>query len=58
MYCCNCGKEIHDEAEICVHCGHVVDKRPRVLEIQKRKMFCMHCGKEVDEDMRRLGLRR
>lgn len=21
MYCSKCGKEVHDDAEICVHCG-------------------------------------
>ncbi len=25
MYCTNCGKEIHDEAKICIHCGVLVD---------------------------------
>lgn len=26
MYCSNCGKEIHDNAVICIHCGCAVNK--------------------------------
>ncbi|MCM1577438.1 MAG: zinc ribbon domain-containing protein [Ruminococcus sp.] len=26
MYCRNCGKEIHDEAVVCVHCGVATGK--------------------------------
>lgn len=50
MYCCHCGKENHDEAEICVYCGQAVDKRSSVIELKKKKMYCGHCGKAVDED--------
>jgi len=28
MYCGKCGKEIHDEAEICIHCGCRVKSAP------------------------------
>ncbi len=28
MYCKNCGKEIHDEAVMCVHCGATVASIP------------------------------
>ncbi len=31
MYCRNCGKEIHDEAVICVHCGVATGKNSNVL---------------------------
>ncbi len=27
MYCKNCGKEIDDKADICIHCGVKVDKK-------------------------------
>ena len=28
MYCWNCGKEINDNAVICIHCGCSVEKKP------------------------------
>ena len=28
MYCPKCGKEVHDEAEICVHCGCRIKNAP------------------------------
>ncbi len=30
MFCSNCGKEIPDEAVICVHCGAMTDASPAV----------------------------
>ena len=27
-YCTKCGKEVHDEAEICVHCGCRIKNAP------------------------------
>lgn len=27
-YCSKCGKEVHDEAEICVHCGCRIKNEP------------------------------
>lgn len=29
-YCSNCGKEVHDNAEICVHCGCRIKKEPMI----------------------------
>lgn len=28
MFCSKCGKEVHDEAEICVHCGCRIRNEP------------------------------
>lgn len=28
MYCSKCGKEVHDDAEICVHCGCRIKEAP------------------------------
>jgi len=33
-YCSKCGKEVHDEAEICVHCGcRIKDPPPQQTQI-------------------------
>ena len=29
-YCSKCGKEVHDEAEICVHCGCRIKESPMI----------------------------
>lgn len=26
MFCQKCGKEIQDDADVCIHCGHAVNK--------------------------------
>ena len=39
MYCRNCGKEVSDQAVMCVACG----VPPRI-----GKKFCQHCGAESD----------
>lgn len=39
MYCRNCGKEISDAAEFCIHCG----ARPL-----KGRKYCQNCGSEVN----------
>lgn len=28
MYCKNCGKEVNDNAVVCIHCGCALDKTP------------------------------
>jgi TM2 domain-containing membrane protein YozV len=38
MYCRNCGKEVHDEAVMCVECG---------VPPGSGKAFCQHCGGET-----------
>ncbi len=38
MFCRNCGKEINDQAEICIHCG----TRPLI-----KRNFCYKCGAET-----------
>lgn len=41
MYCRNCGKEISNEAVLCVHCG---------VPAGKGDSFCPNCGGEVHPD--------
>lgn len=36
MFCSKCGKEIHDEAVVCVHCGCEVNTNSGVLKNIKR----------------------
>ena len=38
MYCRNCGKEVNEKAEVCIHCG----VRPLA-----EKNFCQECGVET-----------
>ncbi len=45
MFCKNCGKQIDDNAEICIHCGVKVDA---CLGKTYTKKFCAHCGREID----------
>ena len=45
MYCRKCGKEIHDEAVICVHCGC-----DTMGERTAEDKYCKICGKEITED--------
>ena len=40
--CTECGKEISDQAEMCIHCGNPMKK--------KETMFCSKCGKAIDKD--------
>ena len=28
MYCKNCGKEVNDNAVVCIHCGSAIDNKP------------------------------
>ena len=39
MYCTHCGKEINDDAEMCVHCGRSTDRQrtPKSYEIEEPK---------------------
>ena len=47
MYCKNCGKQIDDNAYVCIHCGvRVSDEVPIVK--QEHPRFCTHCGKQID----------
>lgn len=44
MYCANCGKEIDNNADVCIGCGCAV----RTVNLQGRtSRFCTHCGKEI-----------
>ncbi|MBE5756635.1 MAG: zinc ribbon domain-containing protein [Clostridiales bacterium] len=38
MYCSKCGKEIHDDAEICVHCGCRVKPAPFISSADETKL--------------------
>lgn len=37
-YCANCGKEINEEADVCLNCGHKIKKSP-VNNIQKTNIY-------------------
>lgn len=39
MYCKNCGKEVDDQAAICLACGY---------KIGDGNNYCHHCGAKVD----------
>ncbi|MBR4072643.1 MAG: zinc ribbon domain-containing protein [Clostridia bacterium] len=36
MFCRNCGKEIDDNAVICVNCGHAVNNAPAVAAVEDK----------------------
>lgn len=38
-FCSYCGKEIHDEAEICVHCGCRVKNAPSAMGTDNNKII-------------------
>lgn len=40
MYCRNCGSEVDDKAEICVHCG---------VRVTNGDSYCQNCGAETTE---------
>ena len=51
MYCYKCGKEIDDNAEVCVFCGtEMSGVRKSVENNNVGKKFCSKCGGEVRED--------
>ena len=41
IHCPECGKEISDKAEKCIHCGHVMKEQPKII--------CEDCGNEIPE---------
>lgn len=45
-FCTNCGKEIHDEAVVCVHCGTEVKSTPAASGVTKfhKTPKCTCCG--------------
>ena len=51
MFCKNCGKEINDNAAICIHCGVQLQETPVAVEEKKNPFatqYCRNCGKEID----------
>ncbi len=40
MFCQKCGKEIHDEAVICVHCGCPIETKAKMVAEQKKTVKC------------------
>ena len=48
-YCTHCGKQLLDEAVLCVGCGCDVRKVRGVASEQPKK-FCNYCGTEVLQD--------
>ncbi|MGD9901517.1 MAG: zinc-ribbon domain-containing protein [Spirochaetales bacterium] len=53
MYCRNCGKELFDDAYVCLRCGTAVPenfaKVKETVEVPENK-FCPNCGKEIDKN--------
>lgn len=41
IHCPECGQEISDKAEKCIHCGHILKEQP--------KLICEDCGNEIPE---------
>lgn len=50
MFCNKCGKEINDDAAICIHCGCSVSNKSKVSNIVVNKKFCSKCGKEIHDE--------
>lgn len=38
MFCQHCGKEIHDDAVICIHCGCLVQTTRHIIDNQPTKL--------------------
>jgi len=49
MFCKNCGKEVSDQAAVCIHCGVSVTQTNKINSGGEKKMFCKNCGKEVSD---------
>ncbi len=55
-YCSHCGKEIADEAVVCIGCGCAVPNTQINTTSsatdtgEKKTKFCSHCGKEIDNN--------
>lgn len=50
-YCIHCGKELCDEAAICVHCGRVPDENdPRNANDFSMDKYCVHCGNKISAE--------
>ena len=53
-YCTKCGKEIMDEAVVCIHCGCSVREKTKYCSrcgkaIMDEAVICVHCGCPVQE---------
>ncbi|MBE6747243.1 MAG: zinc-ribbon domain-containing protein [Ruminococcaceae bacterium] len=46
MFCQKCGKEINDDATVCIHCGCSTGNSE--ASSTSVASFCSHCGKEVN----------
>lgn len=46
-FCTKCGKEIHDEAVICIHCGNQASEAnsaPKAAQKYSKEPKCTYCG--------------
>ncbi len=43
-YCANCGKEIDDNADVCIGCGC---STKNIITTNRETIYCIHCGKEI-----------
>ena len=53
MFCHNCGKEVNDNAVVCIHCGCSLNSKSVNAvgsHVAPKKQFCPHCGQEVNGD--------
>lgn len=46
MFCQKCGKEINDDAAVCIHCGCSTGNNDTAQK--SNAAFCKSCGKEVN----------
>ena len=46
--CRECGKEISDQSQQCIHCGCPV---VAPTQISTQKIYCKECGKEIKENL-------
>ena len=44
MYCSNCGKEIDDKADVCVHCGVLIKKANNSCSWLTTLLLCIFLG--------------
>lgn len=55
MFCPECGKQISDRAEVCIHCGYPIEKyfkENNLVRENEEKQTCPHCGSvnRIEED--------
>lgn len=54
MFCRNCGKEMEDNAAVCVHCGFKAGTGDKYCancgtEVTQGTAFCLNCGHAIEQ---------